>query len=132
MGTDEIQVGPDAQARLLALKHERAGYEQRGMTDRVKQVDAEIRRWGAVAKKAAENPDAAAEVRVDPAVAEAENRLRGLEDEKRGLAGRKGAEARVEAINEQIKHYTGVVRKAGGDKAPQAATSADASGQQTR
>lgn len=116
MGTDNIGPQSDAQARLLALKHEKAGYAQRGLTDRVKQVDAEIARWNEVAKAAAENPEAASEVRVNPEAAEAENRLRGLEDEKRGLAGRKDVEARVAAIDEQIRHYTGVVRKHGGQE----------------
>ena len=130
MATEHTTSQPDAQARLLALKHERAGYVQHGRTDRVKQVDAEISRWNEVAKQAAVDPDAASEVRVDPEVAEAENRLRGLEDEKRSLAGRAGAEARIAAVDEQIRHYTGVLRKAAGVSAPEDATST--AGQQQR
>jgi hypothetical protein len=118
MATDETTPGPDANARLLALKHERAGYVQRGMTDRVKQVDEEIKRWSDIAKNAPDSP-AAAEVRVDPAAAEAENRLRGLKDEKQALTGRSGMEKRIAAIDEQIQHYTGVLRKAAGAGTPE-------------
>jgi hypothetical protein len=130
VATENTTSQADAQARLLALKHEKAGYAQRGMTDRVKQVDDEIKRWGEVAKNAADNPDAASEVRVDPEVAEAENRLRGLEDEKRGLAGRSGVEKRIAAIDEEIKRYTGVLRKASGAAEPEGAK--PTAGQQQR
>ncbi|MFJ6348664.1 hypothetical protein ACIQKB_04205 [Streptomyces sp. NPDC092046] len=43
----EAEVGPTAleRAYMDALQRERAGYEMRGLTDRVKQVDAELKRF---------------------------------------------------------------------------------------
>lgn len=50
----------DRQARITALIEERRGYEQRGLTERVAEVDAELRAYGAEgaapAKRAAKRP----------------------------------------------------------------------------
>lgn len=102
----------NAQDMLRALKVERAGYETHGNTDRVKQVDEQIAHWRKVAQDAPVNPDDAGEVRKSDEQANAEKMLTALREEKAGVEGRKGAEDRVKAIDEQIRHWTGVVRKA--------------------
>ncbi|MEV4705034.1 hypothetical protein [Actinoplanes sp. NPDC049316] len=122
----------NAQDMLRALKTERAGYEQRGLTDRVKAVDEQIAHWTKVAKDAPVNPDDAGEVRASDEAINAEKMLTALREEKAGLEGREGKEKRVSAIDEQIKHWTGVLRKAKQAAGPNGATPAAAAGQQQR
>jgi hypothetical protein len=48
-GQEATSVSPDdvqAKQRIAALKRERAGYETRGLTERVKAVDAELHKLG--------------------------------------------------------------------------------------
>ena len=123
----------NAQEMIRALKVERAGYEQRGMADRVKAVDEQLSHWTKVAKEAPVNPDDAGEVRASDEAINAEKMLTALREEKAGLEGREGKEKRVSAIDEQIKHWTGVLRKANQKSgSPGGATPAAAAGQQQR
>jgi len=45
-GTDHMEVATPAEAYVEALRRERDGYVQRGMTERAAQVAAELRRLG--------------------------------------------------------------------------------------
>lgn len=121
-----------AQEMIRALKQERAGYEQRGLTKRVEQVDEQIKHWTQVAKDAPVNPDDAGEVRASDEAINAEKMIEALKQERASFDGREGKEKRVAAIDESIKHYTGVLRKANAAQQPNDATPATVSGQQRR
>lgn len=135
MGTQDAKpttTHASAQDMLRALKTERAGYEGRGLTERVAAVDEQIKYWTKAAKDAPVNPDDAGEVRASDEAINAEKMLVALREEKAGLEDRDGKEKRVAAIDEQIKHWTGVLRKAKQAGGPDGATPAAAAGQQQR
>jgi hypothetical protein len=131
--TDSAQTATNANAqeRLRALKTERAGYAARGLVERVKAVDEEIKRWTEIAKNAPDDPKAASEERATDEAFEAQKKIDALKLERAGYENRKGMEKRVEAVDEQIKHYTGVLRKAKTPSGTDGARPAAAAGQRT-